>query len=245
MFEKRLSQLLKENKIKNTQLADRLGVSKSAVTKWIKGEAEPRPDILRSLALMFDVSVGYLINNEDKQPAPLVLKEKEADSYYFADIFPSVVYTQEMPDPIEKAVWLPIYETTISATPGIQDIVRDDIKGWHTAPESCLGAYGSDPFLRPFSMKVKGSSMLPFIRPGDYVTVRPAPFIVPDPSCIYAVKISDEETDTYGVVVKRVQIDEKRGLYVLRSDNPEFPAYIIESEKATIVGRIISVWRAL
>lgn len=245
MFEKRLSQLLKENKIKNTQLADRLGVSKSAVTKWLKGEAEPRPDILRALAFMFDVSVGYLINNEDKPPQALVLKEKEVSSYSFADIFPSVIYTQEMPDSIDKMVWLPIYETTISATPGIQDIVREDILGWHTAPDSSAGIYGDDPFMRPFSMKVKGSSMFPFIRPGDYVTVRPAPFIIPDASCIYAVKISDDETDTFGIVVKRVQIDDKRGLYILRSDNPEFPAYIVECEKAAIVGRIISIWRGL
>lgn len=240
MFEARLAQLLKENRIKNSQLADRLGVSKSAVTKWLKGEAEPRPDILRALALMFGVSVGYLINNEEKngKAAP-----KEAGG--FTDILPSIVYSDDEPEHVDKMIWLPIYETFISATPGVQDIVREDIKGWHTAPASLAGNYGDDVFSRPFSMKVKGDSMLPFIRPGDYVTVRPAPFIIPNESSLYAVKISDDDTDTYGIVVKRVQIDSKRGLYILRSDNPEFPAYVTESEKAAIVGRIISVWRPM
>lgn len=240
MFEIRLEQLLKENNIKNSQLAERLGVSKSAVTKWLKGEAEPRPDILRALAFMFGVPVGYLINNEEKSR-----QEASKESDGFTDIFPSIVYSDDEPEPIDKMIWLPIYETFISATPGVQDIVREDIKGWHTAPAALAGNYGDDLFSRPFSMKVKGNSMLPFIRPGDYVTVRPAPFIIPNENSLYAVKISDEDTDTYGIVVKRVQIDSGRGLYILRSDNPEFPAYVTESEKAAIIGRIISVWRSM
>lgn len=239
MLETRLRQLLKENNIKNTQLAQRLGVSKSAVTKWLKGEAEPRPDILRALAFMFEVPVGYLINNESKPE-----RDRVVEPDMFTDIFPAVVYSDEEPEPFENMVWLPIYETAISATPGIQDIVREDIRGWHTAPASCA-SHTKDPMSRPFSMKVRGDSMLPLIRPGDYVTVRPAPFIVPKEGSIYAVKISDDDTDTFGVVVKRIQVDRKRGIYLLRSDNPEFPVYIIESEKAAIVGRIISIWRPM
>lgn len=233
MFAERLAKLLKDSKIKNTELADHLKVSKAAVSKWINGKAEPRPCVLHQIANFFNVPTSSLIDDNDyRTPAS------------GSDIYPSIIYSQEEPERIGGFVWLPVYETKISATPGIQDIVREDIVGWHSAPESLVGSF-SHPSNRPFSMKVIGKSMLPLINPGDYLTIRPAPFIVPDPNKIYAVKISDDASDTFGIVVKRVQIDRAKKLLLLRSDNPEYPLYVTNSRKASVIGRVISMWRAL
>ena len=236
MFTKRLAKLLKDNKIKNTELADYLNVSKSAVSKWLSGEAEPRPETLRQMAKFFNVTAGYLINNEDLNSTVQIDDIK-------SHVYPSIVFSSEEPEPIDGTIWLPIYETKISATPGIQDIVREDIVGWHTAPESI--AVSPNPYNRPFSMKVTGRSMLPVIRPGDYLTIRPSPFIMPEPDQIYAVKINDNISDTYGIVVKRVQIDTTRRLLLLRSDNPEFPVYVADEDSAVIIGRVISIWHPM
>ncbi len=238
MFTKRLLKLLKENRIRNSELANYLKVSKSAVSKWLSGQAVPRPDTLRQMAKLFKVSVGYLINNEEFK-----LKEKDNDEIK-SNVFPSIVYTEEEPEKINGLVWLPLYETKISATPGIQDIIREDIIGWHSAPESLVGSI-DDPLLRPFSMKVTGNSMYPVIRSGDYLTIKPSPFILPEENQIYAVKINDDLSNTYGIIVKRIQIDTKRKVYLLRSDNPEFPVFIADENNATIVGRVISLWRPL
>lgn len=238
MFNKRLQKLLLDYRIKNSELADYLKVSKSAVTKWLKGEAEPRPDTLRQIAKYLDVSVGYLINNEEFKH---ITKNNDEIKN---NIFPSLIYSETEPEKIDGMVWLPLYETKISATPGIQDIVREDIIGWHSAPESLFGNI-NDPYLRPFSMKVSGLSMFPLIRPGDFLTIRPIPFITPEENNIYAIKINDDKSNTYGIVVKRVQLDIKRKIYILRSDNPEFPAFIANENNASIIGRVISLWRPL
>lgn len=238
MFTKRLLKLLKENRIRNSELANYLKVSKSAVSKWLNGQAVPRADTLRQMAKLFKVSVGYLINNEEFKPIG------KDNNEIRNNIFPSIVYTEEEPNKIDGFVWLPLYETKISATPGIQDIIREDIIGWHSAPESLAGSI-NDPLLRPFSMKVTGNSMYPLIRPGDYLTIKPSPFILPEENQIYAVKINDDLSNTYGIVVKRVQLETKRKVYLLRSDNPEFPVFIADENNATIVGRVISLWRPL
>lgn len=237
MFSNRLIKLLKENGVKNAELAKYLKMSKSAVSKWISGDAEPRPETLRQMAKFFNVSVGYLINEENLM---LTGKREETKS----NIFPSVLYSPEEPEPINGMVWLPIYETKISATPGIQDIVRADIIGWHTAPKSSWNS-SADPYQKPFSMKVVGNSMSPIIKPGDYLTIRPAPFIIPETNQIYAVKIKDDSSDSYGIVVKRVQIDAKRKIILLRSDNPDFPVYVADEYNTVIMGRVISMWRPL
>lgn len=229
--------MLKDNRIKNTELANYLKVSKSAVSKWLSGEAEPRPETLRQMAKFFNVSAGYLINNEDFKPAGGMRETR-------SDIYPSIVYYQEEPKRVEGFIWLPVYETKISATPGIPDIAREEVIGWHSAPESLMGS-SADSHGRPFSMKVAGRSMLPLIKPGDYLTVRPDSFILPEPNQIYAVKINDEASDTSGIVVKRVQADTERKIFLLRSDNPEYPVYVADNDKAAIVGRVISIWRPL
>lgn len=236
-FGERLKGLLERERIRNSALAEDLGVSRSAVTKWIKDEAEPRSELIKMISKRLNTSISYL-RGEDNIDYDRPLKTSYISAY--SDILPSLIYCLEEPEEIKGFIWVPVYETKISTTPGIQDIIRDDIIGWHTAPESLTS---DDPYMRPFSMKVIGDSMSPFILPNDYLTIKPAPFIIPNSQSIYAVKIADDLTDTYGIVVKRVQYIASKELYLLRSDNSDYPIYIIESEKAMIIGRIINLWR--
>lgn len=60
-FGKRLSQLMKENKISQELLAKEIGYSQRAVSKWIIGQSEPSATAIVLCAKYFDVSTDYLL----------------------------------------------------------------------------------------------------------------------------------------------------------------------------------------
>lgn len=62
----KLSKLRKENNFTQEQLADILGVSRQAVSKWESDTAYPETDKLIQLSNIFSVSIDYLIKGIDK-----------------------------------------------------------------------------------------------------------------------------------------------------------------------------------
>lgn len=64
MFSQRLKKLRVEHSMSQKELAQRLQFSQQAVTKWENDVASPDPDTLRKIAIMFHVSVDYLIGND-------------------------------------------------------------------------------------------------------------------------------------------------------------------------------------
>ena len=66
----RLQKLRKEHGYSQEQLADELGVSRQAVSKWERGEASPDTDNLIALARLYNISVDNLLfENGVQQPA--------------------------------------------------------------------------------------------------------------------------------------------------------------------------------
>ena len=63
IFSKQLQKLRKERGIKQEQLAEYLGVSTQAVSKWENG-SYPDGDLLPKIAAYFEVSIDYLYGNE-------------------------------------------------------------------------------------------------------------------------------------------------------------------------------------
>ncbi len=59
-------------------LAEKLGVSRQAISKWELGEAEPELKNLQLLAKVFGVSVDYLLNQE---PTPAAAPATRAESW--------------------------------------------------------------------------------------------------------------------------------------------------------------------
>ncbi len=53
----KLIKLRKEHNLSQEQLADELGVSRQAVSKWERGEASPDTDNLIALARIYDTSL--------------------------------------------------------------------------------------------------------------------------------------------------------------------------------------------
>ena len=66
----RLVNLRKEKGFSQDQLAEKIGVSRQAVSKWERSEASPDTDNLIMLARLYEVSLDELLRTEDEIPQP-------------------------------------------------------------------------------------------------------------------------------------------------------------------------------
>ena len=81
----KIFQCRKRSGLSQEELADRVGVSRQAVSKWELGTALPEPDKLKLLAKTFGVSTDWLLDDEQEIPqAP----------------------RQEMPPVVERHSWV-------------------------------------------------------------------------------------------------------------------------------------------
>ena len=66
----RLVQLRKSNNLSQEALAEKLGISRQAVSKWERAEASPDTDNIILLARLYGVSLDELLKTEDEIPEP-------------------------------------------------------------------------------------------------------------------------------------------------------------------------------
>lgn len=64
----RLVNLRKSNNLSQEALAEKLGISRQAVSKWERAEASPDTDNLILLARLYGVSLDQLLQTEDEIP---------------------------------------------------------------------------------------------------------------------------------------------------------------------------------
>lgn len=72
----RLVTLRKNNNLSQEALAEKLGISRQAVSKWERAEASPDTDNLIMLARLYGVSLDELLKTEEEIPTPEI---READ----------------------------------------------------------------------------------------------------------------------------------------------------------------------
>ena len=77
----KLYELRKKDSLSQEQLAERLGVSRQAVSKWESGKAVPESDTLISISEYFNVSLDYLMKEDDSAVTdPIVGTKNEQPS---------------------------------------------------------------------------------------------------------------------------------------------------------------------
>ena len=62
--------LRKQQGLSQQDLAERLGLSRQAVSRWETGAVQPTADSVRSLCQVFQVSADYLLNDDLDDPTP-------------------------------------------------------------------------------------------------------------------------------------------------------------------------------
>ncbi len=76
----RLVNLRKSNNLSQEALAEKLGISRQAVSKWERAEASPDTDNLILLARLYQISLDELLKTEDEIPMPETAQESEEDA---------------------------------------------------------------------------------------------------------------------------------------------------------------------
>lgn len=61
----RIQKLMKENEYTQKELANMIGVTESAMSRYIKNEREPKADIIANLATALNTTSDYLISGMD------------------------------------------------------------------------------------------------------------------------------------------------------------------------------------
>ena len=100
-----------DNKLSQGKLAQALGISRQAVSKWENGTAVPDMENLIQLCELFDVDLGYLTTGQSAQketpappppPAPIVVNliEKE-DRVIEKPVIKKVVRIKYLRNPVE------------------------------------------------------------------------------------------------------------------------------------------------
>ena len=64
-FKEILNDFLIENDLTQTAFAERIGVKQSQVSEWLKGKAKPGYDMLKRMALAFNVSADFFLGIKD------------------------------------------------------------------------------------------------------------------------------------------------------------------------------------
>lgn len=64
-FPERLQKLRNENNMTQTELAKKLNIKQQAVSNYEKGTSYPKPEMLRKLAVVFNIPIGYLMGFTD------------------------------------------------------------------------------------------------------------------------------------------------------------------------------------
>ena len=64
-FTEILKDFLAENNLTQKEFANKIGAKQSQVSEWLKGKCKPSYDILKSIALAFNISADYLLGITD------------------------------------------------------------------------------------------------------------------------------------------------------------------------------------
>ncbi len=84
---KKLSELMIEKDITQTELAMNIGVSIAAISYWIKGKKEATADNIISLADYFEVSTDYLLGRSNEIGIIATNTNLSSDEQHIVDCF--------------------------------------------------------------------------------------------------------------------------------------------------------------
>lgn len=84
-FGEKLKHLREDEGMTQDELAAKLYVSRTAVSKWETNRSYPSIDSLKAIQRLFDVSIDDLISDEDVQGS-LLARQRESRKYYWCAI---------------------------------------------------------------------------------------------------------------------------------------------------------------
>jgi len=122
-FGARIQRLRKEKGLTQNQIAEQVGVSAQAVSKWENDQATPDIDILVKLSEIYDVSLDELLGKEVK--TKLVEKPNKKD---FEQMILKIIITSQDGDKVRVNLPLPLLEVFVNQETGQINLITGDNK---------------------------------------------------------------------------------------------------------------------
>ncbi len=86
-FGEKLKQLRKDNNLTQEDLAEKLYVTRTAISKWETGKGFPAIDSLKSISVLFQVSIDDLVSEGDVETKRTLDQKKNRAMYLAAIVF--------------------------------------------------------------------------------------------------------------------------------------------------------------
>ncbi len=225
-FSKNLRFLRERNgKISQEKLARNIGMTRSAVSSYEDGRAEPKLEVLSAIAQYFNITVDQLINVDLIRLGEVEIEQqKNLDKYVSAENLRVLTVTVDNNE--NESVALVPGKASAGYTIGYADeTYLKDLPQYH------LPFLPKNKSFRAF--EIQGDSMLP-LKPGTVVIGE----FVADFNDLKDGQVCIVVSREDGVVLKKVYntIAERRTL-LLKSNNLAYPPYEIEAEN------VLEIWR--
>lgn len=226
IFARNLKSLMAANDENANELAERLGVSNSAVSEWRRGRKMPRSGGLQKLADHYHVNVTDLL--KDLINIPPVSNYNKVDTPH--NSLNNEIATKSSYFSITDTDNPRLYQVSIPVLGKIA--CGDPILSEQNIEEYRQLLFDHKPFGTLFSLKCKGDSMEPIIPDGSFVTIRQQDTV--ENGEMAAVLIGDEAT------VKRVKrVDDT--IFLIPENQKYDPIILDKDHPGKIIGKVVHV----
>lgn len=180
-FKDRLVQLRKELNLTQTEFAEKIGFSRTAISAWEIGRNEPSNEDTIKIADFFGVSVDYIIGNSNIRKSYVPADKWIDESKYKKEINPDGTISYKA-----KFEPIPVIGKIAAGQP---ILAQENIEGYLPVDPNIYGLTSTDDL---FYLLVAGQSMNMKVKNGDYALIHKQDY-AEDGDIVVAIVNGDDE----------------------------------------------------
>ena len=236
IFSERLKNALSERGMKQTELSERTGISKSSISEWLNGRYEAKADKIVLIARALNVNESYLIGLD-------VPMENEAEQSSTKTILDNIFNKLEKPrqeiviNTAQEQLDEQNKENLVQLFPyNVQEKLSAGTGYGYFDDGNSDTVYYNEQYDYDFASWIFGDSMLPDYPNGDVALIKACPFEYD--GCVYAV---DWDGQSY---IKKVYKEEK-GLRLVSTNEKYSDKFAPFTEEPRIIGKVVASFTPL
>ena len=242
----RIRELREEQNLKQSELAEILGVRQNTLSTWETGRYEPDNEMLQRIAEYFHVSVDYVLRNTSIRSIPttqidtlrMIRLVRTVEQMAVSQFEETLDYANRIISGQGASNGSVARIPVLGSVPaGIPLEAIEDIRDWEEIPaDMCAGG------REYFALEVQGDSMWPDYLPGDIVIVRKDPRCESGDVCVVYV-------NGYDATLKTVKLGENGSLSIIPKNTSYPPRTFsreeVESLPVSIAGVVVELRRKI
>ena len=236
IFSERLKNALSERGMKQTELSERTGISKSSISEWLNGRYEAKADKIVLIAKALNVNESYLIGLD-------VPMENEVEQSSTKTILDNIFNKLEKPrqeiviNTAQEQLDEQNKEKTIKLFPyNVKEKLSAGTGYGYFDDGNYDTVYYDEEYDYDYASWIFGDSMLPDYQNGDVALIKACPFEYD--GYVYAV---DWDGQSY---IKKVYKEEK-GLRLVSTNEKYSDKFAPFTEEPRIIGKVVASFTPL